>query len=277
MAIKLILMTTALMIISTYAEAKPICDCGENCCYTLRDGILTFTREDKSKEATIDTSFSNMGISNLYIENGFTTIGHYTFMDNNLTSVELPESINTIGSWAFSGNNKLASINIPAGVKTIEGGTFYGTGFTSFVVPDTVTAIEQRLFQNSSELEYLEIGKNITSITSALAWDTPRLTDLVIYDNLADADFYVYSTSSEYSLDLRSLPFVGLNSAVTIICKGNETKCAEALVKGGREDLVSNLVAFPQGCDKLLVGSGGKCAICRKQYLNKDDDCIAQK
>lgn len=275
MTIRLILMTAAFMIISSYADAESDCNCGENCCYTLNDGTLTFTRKDSSKEATITTSFSNKGISNLYIENGFTSIGNNIFMDNNLTSIELPETITSIGSWAFSGNRKLSSINIPSGVKTIEGGTFYGTGFTSFVVPDTVTAIEQRLLEGASNLEYLEIGKNVTSIMSAFAWGAPRLTDLVIYDNLADADFKIYSTSPEYDSDLRTLPFVGLNSTVTILCKGNITKCAEALTKGGREDLVSNLVAFPQGCNKLLIGSGGKCAICDKEHLNKDDACIA--
>ena len=52
------------------------------------------------------------------------TIGHGSFIWDNLTSIEIPDSVTTIGEYAFSGCESLTSIEIPDSVTTIGNGTF---------------------------------------------------------------------------------------------------------------------------------------------------------
>ena len=65
-------------------------------------------------------SFAGCSISNLVIPNKVTKIPPSAFSNENLTSVKLPESLETIPSNMFRGCEKLLDITIPYSVTTIE-------------------------------------------------------------------------------------------------------------------------------------------------------------
>ena len=87
-----------------------------------------------------------------------TSIGKEAFMNENLASVTIPDSVISIGILAFSGNS-LTSIVIPNGVTSIGHGAFSDNSFISIVIPDSITSIEDFAFNNKL------LGKDITMVT----------------------------------------------------------------------------------------------------------------
>ena len=72
-----------------------------------------------------------------------------------LESLELPEGLLEIGSYAFNGCQKLKNVVLPSSLKTIESGAFKRCGFKGIDVPESVESI------GSSALGYDESGNLI--------------------------------------------------------------------------------------------------------------------
>ena len=69
-----------------------------------------------------------------------------------LTSIEIPNSVTSIGSSSFSGCSGLTSIEIPS-VTSIGSYSFYNcSGLTSIVIPNSVISIGDGAFRNCSNL-----------------------------------------------------------------------------------------------------------------------------
>lgn len=79
-------------------------------------------------------------------------------------SIELPESLTTIGDAAFLYNTKLKSVTIPSSVTKIGAFTFsYCTSLKEVTLPEGVTTIEQYAFVGCMELSKINLG-NVTTI-----------------------------------------------------------------------------------------------------------------
>ena len=117
------------------------------------------------------------------------------FALTDIVTIQLPNTIETIGENAFSKCRKLNSINIPSSVETIGDGAFAGcdvridsksnnyvvrddalftrdmkkliyvpTSKTNFNIPNGVTTIGDNAFLWCSELEKIDIPNGVTSI-----------------------------------------------------------------------------------------------------------------
>ena len=96
-------------------------------------------------------------ISELVIEEGVTSIGAYALADfENLTSVELPNTLRTIGIKAFNFWTSLEEIVIPDGVTSIGGAAFGNChGLKKITIPSSVTSIEWDVFNNCISLHVI--------------------------------------------------------------------------------------------------------------------------
>ena len=70
-----------------------------------------------------------------------------------MTSITIPDSVTSIGWYAFSGCSSLTSITIPDSVTSIEYGAFEDcSSLTSITIPDSVTSIGYGAFYDCSSL-----------------------------------------------------------------------------------------------------------------------------
>ena len=102
-------------------------------------------------------------LESVTIPEGVTTIGECAFQSCNLNALTLPESLEKIGIYAFSGNQSLKSVNIPAKVKTIESNAFHNCGLTDLVIQEGVQTIDNYAFESNS-LQNLTFPSTIKSI-----------------------------------------------------------------------------------------------------------------
>ena len=107
-------------------------------------------------------------ITNLVIPNSVTTIGEYAFYRcSNFTSVTIPDSVTTIGKCAFYLCANLTSITIPDSVTTIGGSAFKDCyKLTSVTIGDSVTTIEDSAFNGCSKLTSFVVDENNTAYQS---------------------------------------------------------------------------------------------------------------
>ena len=83
------------------------------------------------------------------------------------TSFVIPNSVTSIGKYAFSGCSSLTSVTIPNSVKSIGYEAFYNcSSLTSITIPDSVTSIDYYAFRGCSSLTSITIPNSVTSIGS---------------------------------------------------------------------------------------------------------------
>ena len=148
-------------------------------------------RYDSSTSSYIN-SFADKGLTSVEIPNSVTTIGDSSFKDNQLTSVTISNGVTIIGQNAFYGN-QLTSVTIPSSVTTIGAYAFYNNQLTSVTIPSSVTTIGISAFE-SNQLISVTIPSNVTSIRND-AFQNNQLTSVTIEGKTSSSDFTTYGTS----------------------------------------------------------------------------------
>ena len=98
-------------------------------------------------------------VTSLEIPDSVISIGNYVFYNcSSLESIVIPESVTSIGWAAFSDCSSLTSITIPDGVTSIDGSAFANcSSLESVNIPDSVTSIGSGAFSGCSSLKSITI------------------------------------------------------------------------------------------------------------------------
>ena len=91
----------------------------------------------------------------------------------------IPNSVTSIGNYAFEYCSSLTSINIPEGITSIGDSAFRGcSSLTNIEIPSSVTSIGDSVFRECSSLTSIEIPSSVTSIGSGAFYDCSNLTTI---------------------------------------------------------------------------------------------------
>lgn len=148
---------------------------------TLCDGSTVLSKADINNVM----GGSSNKLREILIGDCITSISAKTFYDSqyNLLKVYIPDTVTSIGYYAFYNCYSIQSINIPSGVTSIEDGTFQGCHrLSSVIIPSGVTSIGERAFY---------FCERLTSIT-CLASVPPTIGS---YAFPSDANIYVPAAS----------------------------------------------------------------------------------
>lgn len=151
-------------------------------------------------------------LKSIIIPDSVTSIGDYAFSEcHSLKSINIPDSVTRIGYSAFKNCGCLTSISIPPSVTTIEYGTFLGChSLRNINIPDTVTRIGRSAFEDCASLTSINIPPSLTTIEDGTFLCCHSLRNIYIPDTVTSIEDYAFS-------ECNSLKNINIPNGVTWI------------------------------------------------------------
>lgn len=134
-------------------------------------------------------AFEHFYIETLYLPSDIARIGEYAFCEcSYLKSVTLPANLKTIGEGAFW-KCRITSLIIPEGVDSIEASAFHGCReLESLKIPDSVTFLGEGAFQFCDGLSSVKLGRNIQRIGQQAFGYCSSLSEITIPNSVKVID-----------------------------------------------------------------------------------------
>mgnify|MGYP003009003794 CR=1 FL=1 len=135
-----------------------------------------------NKDKSRIISFRNQKQTSYVIPNSVTSIGEYAFFAcNSLAEVVIPNSVTNIGDRAFSFCSSLAEVVIPNSVTSIGEYAFFAcNSLAEVVIPNSVTNIGDHAFSGCSSLAEVVIPNSVTNIGDRAFSFCSSLAEVVI-------------------------------------------------------------------------------------------------
>ena len=198
----------------------------------VAEGNPTYDSRDNCN-AIIETQTNTLivGCSETIIPNSVTSIGDYAFyFCYSLTSVEIPNSVTSIGVCAFSFCDRLTSIAVAEGNPTYDSRdncnaiieTQTNTlivGCSETTISNSVTSIGDYAFSGCSGLTSVEIPNSVTSIGEGAFYRCSSLTSAEIPNSVTSIGDDAFSGCS-------GLTSVVIGNSVTSIGEGAFYRCS---------------------------------------------------
>ena len=161
-----------------------------------------------------------------------------------MTSITIPNSVTSIGNYAFYCCRSLTSITIPNSVTSIGGAAFYScSGLTSITIPNSVTSIGDEAFCHCTQLTSITIPNSVTSIGASAFCNCSGLTSITIPNSVTSIGDYAFASSHIYSIYMQSSIPAALNGTLgnnPLIYIPDNTKSAYETAWGSDYRFVNN-------------------------------------
>ena len=132
-----------------------------------------------------------------------TTIGEYAFCDHDtLTEVVIPEGVKTIGQYAFSGCLSLQTVDLPDSLVTLGMDAFRYTGLTEIAVPEGTETLDTGVFGDNEQLERVVFAGKVVQIDNDQFYGCSNLQSIRFKadapENFSENVFYGVTATAYY-------------------------------------------------------------------------------
>lgn len=186
-------------------------------------------------------------IKNMTLGENLKRIGEKAFYRCSLSALTIPDSVESIGAYAFAGvlldhvgcfsnPNRMVSLDLGS-VKTIGDYAFFlCTELKEIVIPDTVESIGAGAFSsdctgvadglgNFTNLEKVVIGNSVKTIGERAFYRNMKLTEVVIPDSVESIGKEAFGTIIWYEIGMSSLTKVTIGKNVKSIGENVFSDC----------------------------------------------------
>ena len=157
-------------------------------------------------------AFHQAAITSVFIPNSVETIGIAAFRGcADLKNVRLPEHLKVLEEEAFSGCTNLTSINIPEGVTSIGDDAFANCiQLNEITIPSSVEHFGEGVFRVTGFTSLPKLPESLTTIPIAMFSDCYQLTSIEIPKNITSIDAYAFGRCPISEIEIpASVTYIG--------------------------------------------------------------------
>ena len=183
--------------------------------FTNLEGLRTIIIPSTVKRIEQNAFRNNTTLENVIIQEkdgqGVEYIGTYAFYGcSNLQTINLPDTITTIGGSCFRYCTKINNVKLPSNLKTLNGQTFSGcTNLQNIELPQNLESLNSESLAGTS-ITKIKLPKNLSNIGNA-ALSISTLQEIDTSEN----NYFEFKNGILYSKDLKTL-VVALSNVTSI-------------------------------------------------------------
>jgi len=136
-------------------------------------------------------------LTSINYPNTITTIGGSTLQGTNIVSIIIPDSVTYMGIYTFYDCNSLISVTIGSGITILTDSTFQGcTSLSSIIIPNTITALNDKIFWSCNQLNNIIIPYSVTYIGHRSFGRCTALTSIVLPNSITTLGTSIFESCS---------------------------------------------------------------------------------
>ena len=187
-------------------------------------------------------------LSTIKINDAVKSITSYMFENSGITSLSLPDGLETIEGGAFSGCTKLEYINLPENLKWEWSGRYANlfsgcTSLKEITIPKSIKSVDGAMFKDCTSLEKVTLHDDITEIQYYAFENCISLKSITLPKNLVDIQYDAFAGSGITEITIpnkvgtRSYHYESFNNSniETVYFEEGRTEIPDKLFQGAKK------------------------------------------
>lgn len=145
--------------------------------------------------------FTDTNLGEIILPDSLEDINEYAFSGLfgvegfRFTSIVIPEGVKEIQEYAFENCRNLSTVDLPEGLTTLASHCFASSGLTSITIPESVTSYGNNLFEDCGSLRSVTLPQSIKGIWGYMFSGCSSLTDINIPEGVEIIHGYAFEQS----------------------------------------------------------------------------------